>query len=250
MSYQPPTELTGTVTSATRWLWSITAQRSARRRRECPGSSRRGGRWRRRPGGRRGSVVIARFCRGASSGCAEHGQRPVLTGDHHAPGERRLQGQPVLAEELEGERGLRDRRDHRLDLARELVGDGPLGVAEVAAPVQHHRVAEPRLLDHPVDGGEAVLALAASSGRSPRRSRTRRGCSGSAPGTRARPAAAPAGCRTPRPGRRGSGAGRSAGRHRPPWRPAVGEQLDPVAHRHPQVTRDDHVSGPAAGAAA
>jgi hypothetical protein len=29
MSYQPPIELTGTLTSATRWVWSIPAQRGS-----------------------------------------------------------------------------------------------------------------------------------------------------------------------------------------------------------------------------
>jgi hypothetical protein len=157
--------------------------------------------------------------------------------------ERRLEGQAVAAEELQRERRLGDLRDHRLDLRRQLIGHSPLDVAQVAAAVQDDGVAEPRLLHHPLQSGQAVLALPPHRVELP--ARTER-----AAGALQQHLVAPLGQGQCNPySDQASAAVRAAHqRGRQPVtvgarRPPIGQQFDTVGHGDAQVLLDDDVPG-------
>lgn len=174
---------------------------------------------------------------------AQHRATALLARHQDAPAERGLQGQAVRAQELQGERGLGEVRDHRLDLGRQPVGHRPLHVAQVARPDQHDRPAEPRLFHHPVQGGQAVVAFlphrverAAGAERAPDALHQHLVA---AFGQRAGQAGADQPAPTVRAAQQ---------RHRQPppphlGRPPVGQQDGPVRHRHLEVALHGQVAG-------
>jgi hypothetical protein len=176
-------------------------------------------------------------------GLPQHRPGALLARDHHSPAERRLQRKGVRAEEVQRQRRLRHLRDHRLDLGRQAIGHRPLHVAQVAGAAQDDRPAEPGLLHQPLQGGQAVVALAPHGVEGPTGAERAPGALdqyleaafGQRPGHPHAEQPPPAVRGAEQRGRQPLAAG--------PRRPPVRQQDGTVGHRYREVPLDDQIPG-------